>query len=254
MNNTKHDHDHSTADTHEAKFAHFLPAPKKAPPTRNRMNIGIGVSLVWILVVLALVLLKQSSIQEMDLNEWGDFFAGVFAPLAFLWLVLGYLQQGDELRLSTDALRLQAQELNHSVTQQRELVQVTRQQLDAERLAYRETFERQRLAVQPRFKVMPSNIENQKQRFDLMNTGASVTDVTVTLFNRTVDGLLLSHGNSMASGETHTHLIILDLIESELARIDIRFRDNLGFDGSVSIKGKYINPSEGYVWTQENPQ
>ena len=32
-------------------------------------------------------------------NELGDFLAGTFAPVAFLWLVLGFFQQGAELRL-----------------------------------------------------------------------------------------------------------------------------------------------------------
>jgi hypothetical protein len=57
------------------------------------------------------------------------------APLAFLWLVLGYLQQGEELRLSTEALRLQAEELKNSVEQQRALVEVSRLQVESEREA-----------------------------------------------------------------------------------------------------------------------
>jgi len=90
----------------------------------------------------------------MSQNEWGDFLAGSFAPLAFLWLVLGYLQQGDELRLSTDALRLQAEELKNSVEQQRELVEVSRQQVESEREAL--AFER-RLREdlsEPKFSVL----------------------------------------------------------------------------------------------------
>lgn len=65
-------------------------------------------------------------------NEIGEFAAGVFAPLAFLWLVLGFFQQGEELRNSGRALWLQGQELQNSVEQQRELVRVTREQLQFE--------------------------------------------------------------------------------------------------------------------------
>jgi hypothetical protein len=43
------------------------------------------------------------------------------------------MQQGDELRLSTEALRLQADELRNSVEQQRALVEVSRQQVESER-------------------------------------------------------------------------------------------------------------------------
>jgi hypothetical protein len=58
----------------------------------------------------------------LKLNEIGDFAAGVFGPVAFVWLVLGYLQQGKELRISSDALCMQADELRASVMQQTEMV------------------------------------------------------------------------------------------------------------------------------------
>ena len=92
----------------------------------------------------------------MTPNEWGDFLAGSFAPLAFLWLVLGYLQQGDELRLSTEALRLQAEELRNSVQQQRELVEVSRLQVESEREAL--AFERKLREdlSEPKFSVVGS--------------------------------------------------------------------------------------------------
>lgn len=66
-------------------------------------------------------------------NEFGDFLAGCFAPLAFFWLVLGFFQQGDELRNSVAALHLQGEELRNSVEQQKQLVDVTREQLGLDR-------------------------------------------------------------------------------------------------------------------------
>lgn len=100
-----------------------------------RTRIGVVVSLIWIGAIGYLACRDMTALTKMTPNEWGDFFAGSFAPLAFLWLVLGYLQQGDELRLSTEALRLQADELKNSVEQQRELVEVSRQQVESERQA-----------------------------------------------------------------------------------------------------------------------
>jgi hypothetical protein len=103
-----------------------------------RFRLGLGLTAVWVATMTALFYWSSTQANQLKPNEWGDFFAGVFAPLAFLWLVLGYLQQGEELRLSTEALRLQAEELKNSVEQQRELVEVTRQQVEGEReaLAY----------------------------------------------------------------------------------------------------------------------
>lgn len=66
----------------------------------------------------------------LKLNEKGDFVAGVLSPLGFIWLIYGYIQQGQELKLNTQALTLQAEELSNSVEQQKELVKATREELD----------------------------------------------------------------------------------------------------------------------------
>lgn len=66
----------------------------------------------------------------LHLNEIGDLLAGVFGPAAFLWLILGYLQQGRELKISSNALLLQADELQASVDQQREIAAATRSQVE----------------------------------------------------------------------------------------------------------------------------
>lgn len=50
-------------------------------------------------------------LEHGKLNEIGDLFAGVFAPIAFLWLVYGYLLQSSELRLQRGSLDRQTQEL-----------------------------------------------------------------------------------------------------------------------------------------------
>ena len=119
----------------------------------TRTRAGVLATIVWIFAVSYLAYREVGAFSEMAPNEWGDFFAGVFAPLAFLWLVLGYLQQGDELRLSTDALRLQAEELRNSVEQQRALVQVSREQVESEREALQ--YERRLRAdlSEPKFSV-----------------------------------------------------------------------------------------------------
>lgn len=72
-------------------------------------------------------------IKPMGLNEIGDFLAGAFGPLALIWVVLGFFQQGEELRNSVKALKLQARELNNSVVQQKELVEVSREAIQFER-------------------------------------------------------------------------------------------------------------------------
>ncbi|MFG0353569.1 hypothetical protein ACF8LD_04985 [Pseudomonas sp. zbq_5] len=78
----------------------------------------------YLSLFLGVLIARARELFSLPLNELGDFAAGVFAPLAFLWLVLGYRQQGKELRESSDALRAQSEELRRSVELQAKSVSV----------------------------------------------------------------------------------------------------------------------------------
>lgn len=140
------------------------------------------------------------------LNEWGDFFAGFFAPLAFLWLVIGYLQQGEELRQSSEALRLQAAELKSSVEQQTELVKVSRQQIEQDAKSFRESMEIQSRMAQPQFTLTVEGAEEQgeKHRLEILvkNHGNTARDVVLV-----VDDVFGSYAYEpcevLTAGQTH---------------------------------------------------
>lgn len=91
--------------------------------------LGAALTLLYFGVTIFIILNSRAEFGGMKPNEWGDLLAGVFSPLAFLWLVIGYFQQGEELRHSANALWIQSEELRHSVEEQRDLVNVTREQL-----------------------------------------------------------------------------------------------------------------------------
>ena len=83
----------------------------------------------------------------MSPNEWGDFFAGVSAPIALLWLVIGYFQHGEELKLNTEALRLQQKELKQQVRETRNLVRVADRQAN---VVERQAWQARRLKPGPK--------------------------------------------------------------------------------------------------------
>ncbi|TFW40123.1 hypothetical protein E4195_01280 [Pseudomonas putida] len=92
---------------------------------------GVALTIGYLMFAWWLVGDRVLDLKTMELNEVGDFLAGAFGPLAILWLVLGFFQQGIELRQSTTALKMQAEELRSSVTQQAAMVEVSQKQLDA---------------------------------------------------------------------------------------------------------------------------
>lgn len=68
---------------------------------RPLTKLALGITVVWGLAFVLILLCKRDAWSAMTLNEWGDFLAGASAPLALLWLVIGYFQHGQELRLNT---------------------------------------------------------------------------------------------------------------------------------------------------------
>jgi hypothetical protein len=90
---------------------------------RNRLAwVGTVFTAVYLFGFTYFIFDRLPQLKSMDLNNVGDFLAGAFGPIAFFWLILGFMQQGAELRFSADALRLQAEELKRSVEQQCKMV------------------------------------------------------------------------------------------------------------------------------------
>lgn len=100
----------------------------------NRIKENLSLIIVSVATIIYLLFIfKATELREfidLELNAKGDFLAGVFAPLAFLWLVFGYYQQGQELKQNTEALRLQADELRNNVEQQKVLANAAIEQLE----------------------------------------------------------------------------------------------------------------------------
>lgn len=66
---------------------------------------------------LLFLLTDWSELLGMAPNNVGDFLAGAFAPLAFMWLVVGYFLQALELKQNSESLMQQAWEMKQAVEQ-----------------------------------------------------------------------------------------------------------------------------------------
>lgn len=84
-----------------------------------RIWLGLTLTVSWLL--LGAVHITQdigwSNFTRLPAAELGSFLEGAFAPLAFLWLVIGYFLQQKELEQNTLALRAQAQEIQRTAEQ-----------------------------------------------------------------------------------------------------------------------------------------
>jgi len=148
--------------------------------------VGVILSALWVVGVCALLYAKRHSLPNLPINEWGDFFAGAVAPLAFFWLVLGYFQQGEELRLNTEALKSQQEELRRQVQETAALVAHTdRQAAASEQLALATMSEAKRAELreieeaQPLFRPSGGSGTGRNVVLNLVNQGATVFRLSV---------------------------------------------------------------------------
>lgn len=192
----------------------------------RRYRNGVIASFVWIVAAGLLAWLRQADLWAMELNEWGDFFAGVFAPLAFLWLVLGYLQQGEELRM-------QAAELNASVKQQRALVEVARNE-----------FQARKSAALPHFRVNPDGHltvgQARHYRFKLLNYGATVSRVRVRMYD--ARSQLIGDAEIplfTGQGQLEFSLEVPRTDDNRSISLEIGYLDAMGHEGHAAFSGGF---------------
>lgn len=154
---------------------------------KNLTRIGFVITGLWLGAFLVVLIAKADSLRSLELNEWGDFLAGVTAPLALIWIVIGYFLQGEELRLNTEALKAQHDELKRQVAETAILgANSDRQAKAAEQMAFisREESERARLqelaGAQPVFRARGGQQTGGRTDTDIRNVGATITNITVT--------------------------------------------------------------------------
>src|SRR5262245_37038012 len=84
-------------------------------------RVWLGLTLTFAWLVLGIVYLQTTvgwdRFTRLHVDTLGNFLEGAFAPLAFLWLVVGYFLQKDGLERNTEALQDQLREIQRSAEQ-----------------------------------------------------------------------------------------------------------------------------------------
>lgn len=102
-----------SADVREEPFGFSASGPDW------RIWFGLTVTAVWLLLLSLYVnnTIGWSRIGDAPIETLGGFLEGAFAPLAFLWLVIGYFLQKKELVQNTTAIKMQYVEIQKSADQ-----------------------------------------------------------------------------------------------------------------------------------------
>lgn len=100
--------------------------PKVAPqdyhsPYDQDWRVLFGLSITFLYLMLMGMYISTQvgwvAFAHLRVELMGSFLEGAFAPLAFLWLVIGYFLQKKELRQNTDAMKMQFVEIQKSAEQ-----------------------------------------------------------------------------------------------------------------------------------------
>jgi hypothetical protein len=215
--------------------------------SRKLSILGIAITLVYLGILGFIFYGRITEILLMSPNEIGDLLAGMFGPLAILWLILGFFQQGIELRQNTAALKLQEEslraqvaELNASVVQQKELVATSRKQLEAEIESLH--YEKQKGIQEnsPNFVFSSGNMRKRSEglflcRIVMKNVGNTAANIrissSVEIFNATPEQLpSLSFGD-----ECHVRWTQSNPLINQDQLISVKYEDASGRDGEQNF-------------------
>lgn len=133
-----------------------------------------GITIIWLIFIYFLC--KDKNFPS-ELNAIGDFFAGAFAPLAFLWLIFGFYQQGRGLKQNSKALKMQAKELKRTtkalklqVKEQRNLLKTSEEQIkiNNEKNNFDQFYQKKQLQPFFHFSNIEVNCEYSNETFNSM--------------------------------------------------------------------------------------
>ncbi|HFE9908095.1 hypothetical protein Q5X71_16625 [Acinetobacter baumannii] len=162
----------------------------------SKLSIIIVISTILYLVMVFLFLyIGMDRMRNLKPNEWGDFFAGIFSPLAFLWLIFGYYQQGQELKQNTNALNLQAKELKLSnlalkqqVLEMKNSVLAQQNMFELAEKQYKDSLEEKERNNKPKLVLIFSEYKYISQltnslmftlNLNILNKGIGITDLKI---------------------------------------------------------------------------
>jgi hypothetical protein len=103
---------------------------KKMFSSKYGLLIGITLSAIYTVIAVGFLWLNLNSKAALELNEVGDYLAGAFSPLAFLWLVVGYFMQSKELNFTREELKLTRLAYEANLDEVKKSVQLTKDAFD----------------------------------------------------------------------------------------------------------------------------
>ena len=81
-----------------------------------RLHFSLGLTIVWLLLGFTYIsgVIGWTDFVRQNAPSLGSFLEGAFAPLAFLWLVVGFFLQQKQLSENTRTIQMQLTEMRRT--------------------------------------------------------------------------------------------------------------------------------------------
>ena len=143
-------------------------------------TFALGATAAWLAGIAVFTWINFDDARALSLNEWGDVFGGVFAPLALFWLVIGYFQHGEELRLNTEALKAQQAALQRQVEETEHLVEAAKLQAQVVEQDLKDRQSREAREAKLEFVFGGQVVSGPRIETEIRNRGGEAHNIEVT--------------------------------------------------------------------------
>lgn len=214
-----------------------------------KMWAGIWASLLYAaaaIYILVMNLCYSPPSPTLGLNGIGDYLAGVFSPLAFLWLVIGYVMQNRELK--------------NSVEQTRQAHNLAWEQLEFQKKIKSYEITKEKNDAQANFFIRNDKtklIESEnKISLNLRNIGNTATDVQFLILDEHEKSGFINLGYNEKIFKNESITLKIDMPKEKLEKLKVEgiisfntftifFVDTLGEDSAQEFKlNCYLNNGE----------
>ncbi|MBP2083523.1 MULTISPECIES: hypothetical protein [Pseudomonas] len=183
-----------------------LVRPEGLDLRRHLGLIGFMLTLAYFAVILPLIWGRLGTLGTMPLNEVGDFLAGAFGPVAFSWVVLGFVQQGEEIRMQS--LESKKAEMREEI-----MAKIAVEQAEAQRMAMEKEHKRREREISADFAVSIRGVSNGTHgmvvnKIRLKNRGHRALNVVFGLGEPYIDCDVISVGHMDRNGEVDKEVVL----------------------------------------------
>jgi hypothetical protein len=207
--------------------------------SRTRIRIALVLTGIWLVGAGAYIYANWPDIEALKAIDVAALAGGAVMPLAFVWLVVGFFQQGEELRNNAVALRNQTDLLAQQIEGTKSLVLVAVRQTEAtvrlvqlERQKFQEETKNKLRAAQPCFVLDQGMRHPRSGSMRLHNVGAPASNLAIVTGDPAIKTTIQPSSFVQSGGFVNLHFEMPDFA---FLQAELEYSDAQGYRRRVAL-------------------